>query len=56
MIKREKQKVKIDFKLGDEFLDLRTMDTNVIIEKLEENMKIREMNIKKFIEKEVKKT
>ena len=44
-IKREEQKVKPLMKLNQEFLDLRTLDTNIIINQLEEKIKLREMPI-----------
>ncbi|MEM2916409.1 MAG: hypothetical protein QXT19_03585 [Candidatus Woesearchaeota archaeon] len=40
---KQKPKVKPLLKLADDFLDLRTADTNLIIQQLEENMKIRNM-------------
>jgi len=44
-IKREEQKVKPLMKLGDDFLDLRTLDTNIVINQIEENIKLRGMSI-----------
>lgn len=40
-----KSKLKPKFKLADEFLDLKTADTNMIIEELEELIKLRELPI-----------
>ncbi|MBN1644416.1 hypothetical protein JW851_00045 [Candidatus Woesearchaeota archaeon] len=48
-----KPKIKIDFKLADDFLNLKTLDTNIIIKKIEDNIKLREMKIEKRIEKEI---
>jgi len=53
MITREKSKVKIDLKLADEFLTLKTMDTNVIVQKLENSMKMREMSIEKHLKRDI---
>lgn len=50
-----KQKIKPKFKIADDFLDLRTLDTNVIINQLEEKMKIREMPVDKQISMKLKK-
>lgn len=53
MIAREKPKVKIDLKLADEFLTLKTMETNTVVQKLENNMKLREMPIEKHFKKNI---
>jgi hypothetical protein len=53
MIAQEKSKIKIDLKLADDFLLLKTMDTNAVVQKLEDNMKLREMPIEKHIKKEI---
>lgn len=53
MIAREKSKVKIDLKLSDEFLTLKTMDTNAVVQKLENNIKLREMPIEKHLKKDI---
>lgn len=50
MIKKEESKIKMDFKVADDFLDLRSMETNIIVKKLESAMKLRELNLKKHIE------
>ena len=44
-IKREEPKVKPLLNLQEDFLDLRTSNTNIIIAQLEENIKLREMPI-----------
>jgi len=46
-MKQAKPRIKPEFKLADEFLGLRNKETNVIIQQLEENMRIREMPIEK---------
>jgi hypothetical protein len=48
-MEQRKQKVKPEFKIADDFLDLRAQDTNVVIQQLEENMRIREMPLEKQI-------
>ena len=48
-MKFPKSKVKPERKLTDDFLDLRGLDTNVVIEQLEESMKLREMPIEKHL-------
>ncbi len=46
-----KPKIRPELKIADDFLDLRTADTNVIIQQLEENMKLREMPLEKQIQR-----
>ncbi|MBD3361351.1 hypothetical protein GF358_01010 [Candidatus Woesearchaeota archaeon] len=53
MLKKEESKIKPDLKIADEYLDLRTLDTNIIVKKLEENMKLRLMKIDKHAEKQL---
>lgn len=55
MIKKQEQKVKPELKIADEFLDLRTIDTSVIVEHLEEQIKLREMGIEKQFGRKLKK-
>lgn len=55
-IKKDEAKVKIDLKIADEFLDLKSLETNVIIKKLEDQIKLRETKIEKHVEKDLKKT
>lgn len=43
----EKSKLRPQFKLADEYLDLRTMDTNIIVDYLEEQIKLREAAVEK---------
>ncbi|MBW3002172.1 hypothetical protein KY338_03375 [Candidatus Woesearchaeota archaeon] len=53
-VKKEELKVKPKTQLSEKFLDLRTMDNNVIIQGLEENIRLREMPIEKHIKKNLK--
>ncbi len=53
-IQKETSKIKPDFKLSEEFLQLKTLETNVIIKKLEDQIKLRSMKIEKHVEKEFK--
>jgi hypothetical protein len=46
---RGKQKIKPSLKLADDFLDLRAADTNMVIQQLEENMKLRELPLEQQI-------
>ena len=48
-VKKEEMKVKPKMKLSEEFLDLRTMESNVIIQELKENIKLRELPIEKHM-------
>jgi hypothetical protein len=50
-IKHEKPKVKFESKLGDDFLALRNIDSNAVVKKLEDNIKLREMPIEMKIKK-----
>jgi len=40
-------KIKPEMKIADKMLDLRTMDTNIILNHLDEQIKLREMTIDK---------
>ncbi len=53
-VKKEEMKVKPKMKLSEEFLDLRTMESNVIIQELEENIKLRELPIEKHLKKNLR--
>jgi hypothetical protein len=53
-VKKEELKIKPKTQLSEEFLDLRTMDNNVIIQELEENIKLRELPIEKHIKKNIR--
>jgi len=48
-MEQRKQKLKPEFKIADNFLDLRTEETNVVIQQIEENIRIREMPLEKRI-------
>ncbi len=41
------KKLKPDLKLADKFLDLKTVDTNIVLDHLDEQIKLREMPIEK---------
>jgi len=41
------KKIKPEFKLADKILDLKTLDTNVILNHLDEQIKLREMPVEK---------
>jgi len=45
------RKIKQEFKIAGEFMDLRQLDTNVIVDYLEEQMKLREMPVEKRLKK-----
>lgn len=47
---QEKNKLKPTFRLAEDFLDLRTQDTNLVVQQLEEQIKLREMPLEKHIE------
>ncbi len=46
-IKSELKQLKPDLKLADKFLDLKTLDTNVLLDHLDEQIKVREMPVEK---------
>jgi hypothetical protein len=48
-MEQRKQKLKPEFKIANNFLDLRTEETNVVIQQIEENIRIREMPLEKRI-------
>lgn len=50
MLQKPKSKLKPEHKLDNPF-DLRTMDTNIIIKKLEESLKLREAKLVDRIKK-----
>ncbi len=50
------KKLKPTFKLAEDFLGLRTAETNAVVEQLEENMRLREMPIEKHIRRLSRKT
>ncbi|MBI4016961.1 MAG: hypothetical protein HY363_04695 [Candidatus Aenigmarchaeota archaeon] len=47
----KESRIKHDFKLAEEILDLRLMKTNVVLEQLEENIRLREMPVEKQFSK-----
>ena len=51
---REKGQIKLDLKLADN-LNLKTMETNVILDYLDEQIKLREMKIEEHLKKFLKK-
>lgn len=50
-IKKEESKIKPQMKISEEFLDLRTLKKNIILERLEENIRLRELPIEKHAKK-----
>ena len=52
-IKKESPKVKPEMKLSEEFLDLRTTEKNLILQKLDENIKLRELPVDKRFKKQL---
>lgn len=44
-MEQRKQKLKPEFRIANDFLGLKTMDTNVIIQQLEENIRLRELPV-----------
>lgn len=53
-IKKEEAKVKPQLKLSDDFFDLRTLDTNIIIKHMEYNIKLRELSVEKRLAEKLK--
>jgi len=53
-VKKEEMKIKPQMQLAEKFLDLRTMENNVVIQELEENIKLREMPIEKHLKKNLR--
>ena len=53
-VKKEEMKIKPQMQLAEKFLDLRTMKNNVVIQELEENIKLREMPIEKHLKKNLR--
>lgn len=54
-VKREESKIKPDIKLMDTPFDLRTLDTNVIVDFLEDQIKLREDKIEEHVKKQLRK-
>ena len=53
-LEKPQTKIKPTFKLADDFFDLKKINTNVIIEQLEENIKLREMPVEVQVKKRLK--
>ena len=51
--KQQKTKIQPHFKLAEDVLDLQTLKTNVIIEHLEESIRLREMPIEQHLRKKL---
>ena len=54
-VKREESKIKPDIKLLDTPFDLRTLDTNVIVDFLEDQIKLREDTVEEHVKKQLRK-
>lgn len=52
-IKKEVFKIKPELKMSEEFLDLRTAEKNIILQKLDENIKLRELPVDKRFKKQI---
>jgi hypothetical protein len=46
-------KLKPELKLADKFLDLKTLDTNIILNHLDEQIQVREMSVEKRLKKDL---
>lgn len=55
MIEKQKSKLEPKFKLAENFIDLKTSHTNVIIEQLEQNIQVREMSIEQQLKNKIAK-
>ena len=53
MIEKQKMKIEPKFKLAEEFIDLKTLNTNIIMEHLEESIKARELPLERQIKKQI---
>ncbi len=45
------RKLKPELKIADKFLDLKTLDTNIILNHLDEQIRLREMPVEKRLKK-----
>lgn len=54
-MKQQERKIKPQFKIADEYLDLRTVDTNVIVDFLEEQIRLREAPLEEHAERLLRK-
>jgi len=50
-IKREEPKVKPQLKMSEEFLNLKTLSSSVIVQHLEESIKLRELPVEKRLKR-----
>ena len=48
---REKKEIKLDTLLSDKFLDLKVVSSNVVLEHLDEQIRLREMPIEQKVKK-----
>lgn len=53
-LKREEPKVKPEFKMLDDPIDLRTMDTNIIVDYLEDQIKLRDQKVEEHLRSKLK--
>ncbi len=49
MLQRKESKIKTEFKIADGYLDLRTLDTNILVQHLDAEIKKRELTIEKRV-------
>lgn len=54
-MKQTKLRAKPELKIADHFLNLRTQETNVIVQHLEEQIRLRELPLEKQIQKSLRK-
>ncbi len=52
-VKSQEQRLKPEFRLAGDLLDLRTLNTNVIINHLEHNLKLRQMTLQDRLKKKI---
>jgi hypothetical protein len=48
-----KKELKVELKLADKFLDLKTLDTNIILNHLDEQIQMREIPVEKRLKKDL---
>lgn len=53
MLKKQETKLQPQFRLAEEFLDLKTMNTGIIVEQLEQNIKARELTLEQQLKKKL---
>jgi len=49
----QRKQLKPELKIADKFLDLKTMDTNIILNHLDEQIRLREMPVEKRLKKDL---